>query len=204
MTIHVTPIPSTIEFAAPSFTLTTANAAGSATTAVASDSNLLAFDTTVPTSISTSTVSASTGSATTAPRRDHVHGSTAVAGAATEAEMVAATSTTVNATPGRTQYHPGVAKAICKIAANGESYDVAYNISAVHDLGVGDRHIHLTTAFSSTDWVVQCTAGDDMAAVARADVPSTTNSINVATYRWSGSAMENYDLTTYFSAFGTQ
>lgn len=40
MTIHVTPIPSTISFVAPSFTLGGANAAGSAKTAVASDSTI--------------------------------------------------------------------------------------------------------------------------------------------------------------------
>jgi len=204
MTIHVTPIPSTIELAAPAFTLTTANSAGSATTAVSSNSDLLVFDTTVPTSISTSTVAASTGTSTVAPRRDHVHGSTGVAVAATEAEMEAASSATLYVSPGRTQYHPGVAKACCKIASDGASFDAAYNISAVHDLGTGDRHIHMTTAFSSTDWVPMASCGGDDAATARADEPLNADSVNVITYRWSGSAMVRYDLTTYFAAFGTQ
>ena len=48
MTINVTPIPRLIDLAAPAFTLGTANAAGSALTAVASDATLLAFDTTDP------------------------------------------------------------------------------------------------------------------------------------------------------------
>ena len=55
--------------AAPAFTLGTANAAGSAETAVASDSTLLAFDTTLPSAVGT----AATGSAVVAVRRDHVH-----------------------------------------------------------------------------------------------------------------------------------
>ena len=72
MSISVTPIPSLIDLAAPAFTLGTANAAGSAATAVARDSTLLAFDTTIPADIisGTSTV----GSATVTARRDHVHG----------------------------------------------------------------------------------------------------------------------------------
>ena len=73
MSIHVTPIPRLIDLAAPAFTLGTANAAGSAETAVASDSTLLVFDTTVPESVATSSA---VGSATVAPRRDHVHAGT--------------------------------------------------------------------------------------------------------------------------------
>jgi len=71
MGIQVTPIPQLIELAVPAFTLGLANTAGSATTAVASDSALLAFDTTLPANIGTS---GATGSATVAVRRDHVHG----------------------------------------------------------------------------------------------------------------------------------
>jgi hypothetical protein len=70
MSINVTPIPRLIDLAAPAFTLGTANAAGSAVTAVASDATLLAFDTTDPAAVAASAV---VGTATTAPRRDHVH-----------------------------------------------------------------------------------------------------------------------------------
>lgn len=70
MTIHVTPIPQLVELAAPSFTLGTANAAGSAATAVASDSTLLVFDSVDPLAVAASAV---VGTAVTAPRRDHVH-----------------------------------------------------------------------------------------------------------------------------------
>jgi len=72
MSIVVTPIPRLIDLAAPSFTLGTANAAGSAVTAVASDSTLLAFDTTLPDAI-TYSQSGATGSATVVSRRDHAH-----------------------------------------------------------------------------------------------------------------------------------
>ena len=77
MPIHVTPIPRLTQLVAPAYTLGTANAAGSAITAVASDSTLLVYDTTIPAVISASGGSSATGSATVSARRDHVHGSTA-------------------------------------------------------------------------------------------------------------------------------
>jgi hypothetical protein len=57
--------------AAPAFTLGTANAAGDAITAVASNSTLLAFDATVPAVAYAPSPLA--GSATVSARRDHVH-----------------------------------------------------------------------------------------------------------------------------------
>ncbi|MBR58325.1 MAG: hypothetical protein CMH54_09925 [Myxococcales bacterium] len=72
MSINVTPIPRLIDLATPDFTLGTANEAGSAETAVSSNSTLLAFDTTVPSTIAVA--SAATGVATVAARRDHTHG----------------------------------------------------------------------------------------------------------------------------------
>ena len=72
MSISVTPIPRLIDLAAPAFTLGTANAAGSAATAVASDSTLLAFDTTLPDAIQNGQ-SGAAGSAGTSARRDHSH-----------------------------------------------------------------------------------------------------------------------------------
>lgn len=72
MTIHVTPIPSTLELAAPSFTLGTSNAAGDTLTPVASNSTLLVFDTTEPASAEYG-ASVAVGSATVVSRRDHAH-----------------------------------------------------------------------------------------------------------------------------------
>jgi len=80
MSISVTPIPRLIDLAAPAFTLGTANAAGTAATAVASDATLLAFDAVAPANVAASAV---VGSATVSSRRDHVHvGSTATSTAA--------------------------------------------------------------------------------------------------------------------------
>ena len=55
--------------AAPALTLGTANSAGGASTGFATNSTILAFDTTVPASVSVN----ATGSASVASRRDHVH-----------------------------------------------------------------------------------------------------------------------------------
>jgi hypothetical protein len=72
MTIHVTPIPKLTEFATPNLTLTTANAAGAAstTTTIRSDASILTYDTTSPAAVA---VEAAVGSASTAARRDHQH-----------------------------------------------------------------------------------------------------------------------------------
>ena len=73
MGISVTPIPRLTVLTAPAFTLGTVNTAGSAITAVASDSTLLTFDGTTPAAVSGT---GAVGSAVVAARRDHVHAST--------------------------------------------------------------------------------------------------------------------------------
>ena len=73
MTIHVTPIPSTIDLTTPAFVLGTTNTAGDASTAIASDSSLALFNTGVGSTI----VSAATGTAGVvdfSSRQDHTHG----------------------------------------------------------------------------------------------------------------------------------
>ena len=70
MSINVTPIPRLTTFGTPGFTLGITNSGGDSQIAVASNSTLLAYDTTLPATISTS---GATGSAVTSARRDHVH-----------------------------------------------------------------------------------------------------------------------------------
>jgi hypothetical protein len=146
MTIHVTPIPQLIELAAPAFTLGTANAAGAAATAVASNSTLLTFDTTLPAATGTAAV----GTSTVAPRRDHVHASSI---AATQAEMEAGSSTATFVSPGRTQYHPAVAKAYAAIDNGGALETGSYNIASVTDTGTGNRTVVFDVDFSAVLYV---------------------------------------------------
>lgn len=73
--------------------------------------------------------------------------------AATQAEMEAASSTTVYAPPGRAHFHPAVAKAWCKWDVAG-TVGASRNVSSVTDNGTGDWTVNFTTAFSSVDYAV--------------------------------------------------
>lgn len=87
---------------------------------------------------------------------------TALAGntaAASQAEMEAATSTTVMVTPGRTQYHPGVAKAWLVYNGSSGSILASSNVASVTKNGTGDYTINFTTAFSSANYTVVGTCG---------------------------------------------
>lgn len=71
--------------------------------------------------------------------------------AATQAEMEAASSTTVFATPGRTQYHPGVAKCWGNFDWAGGT-NASHNITSTTDSGVGRVTVTIATDFSSAAW----------------------------------------------------
>jgi len=74
--------------------------------------------------------------------------------AASQAEMEAATSNTVAATPGRTQYHPGVAKAWVNFNGTGTvAIADSYNVTSIDDNGTGDYTINFTNAMSSANYV---------------------------------------------------
>jgi hypothetical protein len=77
MSINVTPIPRLIDLATPALTLGTANTAGSAETAISSNSTLLVFDAVTPAAVA---ASGAVGSATVTARRDHVHAGTTASG----------------------------------------------------------------------------------------------------------------------------
>ena len=149
MTISVTPIPRLTSFGAPSFTLGLTNSAGDSDIAVASNSTLLAFDATVPTTIADG--SAATGSATVSARRDHDHGYTATA-AATQAEEEAGSSTAAFTSPGRQQYHPSAAK-MAGTAADDGTLETAsdYNVTSVAKTGTGIYVWTVATDFSGVD-----------------------------------------------------
>jgi hypothetical protein len=78
--------------------------------------------------------------------------------AATQAEMEAATSNTVAATPSNTQYHPGVAKAWLHAAGDGLSITASYNITSITDTGTGIINVTLATDFSDNTYNVCGTA----------------------------------------------
>jgi len=75
---------------------------------------------------------------------------TYIGSAASQAEMEAASSNTVFATPGRTQYHPGVAKVWCQFEQDSAHGIIAsYNMTSMTDGGgVGDSDALWATDFS--------------------------------------------------------
>ena len=74
--------------------------------------------------------------------------------AASQAEMEAASSNTVFATPGRTQNHPGVAKFWVQYNGVNGTVVTSYNVTSVSDDGVGDHTVTIATDFSGADWCV--------------------------------------------------
>tara|TARA_R110000787_G_scaffold128304_1_gene240016 strand:+ start:710 stop:1498 length:789 start_codon:yes stop_codon:yes gene_type:complete len=104
MAINVTPIPKLAGFAAPAFTLGTANAAGDARTTIASNSTLLAFDVTAPAAVGVAAV----GTAVTAPRRDHSHAGVTGAGTVVDDAITRFNGTGGSALQGYTSLSPTV------------------------------------------------------------------------------------------------
>lgn len=73
---------------------------------------------------------------------------------ASQAQMESASATDVYVTPGRTQYHPGVAKAWVNFNGTGTpAVNVSHNVdSSITDHGTGEYTISFTTDFSSANY----------------------------------------------------
>lgn len=82
-----------------------------------------------------------------------------VPSAATQAEMEAASSTSVYVSPGREKYHPGVAKAWACITWSGAtpSLSAGYGVASITDVSIGRVRLTFSTAFSSANYAVQAT-----------------------------------------------
>ena len=78
---------------------------------------------------------------------------------ATQAELEAAASLTQLVTPGRTQYHPGVAKAwgFVTVSGGAPALTAGHNITSVTDGGPGIISPQFTTAMSSVNYAVVAT-----------------------------------------------
>ena len=122
------------------------------------------------TSAAPGTVAASGGGTTNFLRADGTWATppdTTGLSAATQAEMEAASSTTVAATPGRTQYHPGTAKAWVRFNLSA-TIASSYNVSSVTDVAVGRWSVNFTTAFSSAGGYCGVAMGGDQSSVPEA------------------------------------
>jgi len=178
MAINVTPIPRLTVLAAPAFTLGTANAAGNAITAVASNSTLLAFNATLPDAI-TFGQSGAVGSAVLPPRLDHSHA------------MVA--DPTIAA--------PGVSKAWAKVATAGTSFNAVYGFSGVSKPATGRRTLTLTTAMSTANWsAVTDVNASGSGVYSQVDVTAATT-VDIYIYNTSHAATDN---STMIACYGEQ
>lgn len=108
---------------------------------------------------------------------------------ASAAEMETATNLTAAVTPGRTQFHPGVAKAWAYITVAGGTPTLvtSHNIASITDTSAGNITINLTTAFSSANYVAVANAmsssGD--AVSANVKIGQTASSFIVRTFNTS-------------------
>lgn len=132
---------------------------------------------------------------------------------AAQSDMETGTSTTTLVTPGRTQYHPGVAKAWAKVTVSGSTpvLTVGYNVSSVTDNSPGETTLNLTTAFSSSNYAVVCSVLNSSTGgqVEGAEVVSqTTTAIRIRTFTATSSSnadKSNADNLTFFvAAYGDQ
>jgi len=71
---------------------------------------------------------------------------------ASQAQMEAASSTTVAVTPAVAQYHPSAAK--CWIKCTRTTNQASYNVASISDLGTGSVQVTMTTSFSSANYAV--------------------------------------------------
>jgi len=152
MSIQVTPIPRLTVLAVPAFTLGTSNAAGSATTAVSSDSTLLAFDGTDPDAI-TFGQSAVVGVATVASRRDHAHAMATETTGATQVQMEAETDVDAFVPPDLVKYSPGVAKVWFK-HVHFTTVPASYNVTSVANNSTGVYTVTIANDMSSVNYCI--------------------------------------------------
>ena len=130
--------------------------------------------------IATARLGSGSASATTFLRGDQTWDLPGGISAATQAEMEAGSSNTVGATPGRTQYHPGVAKAWAIFTPPDTTIDASYNMASITDEGVGQFTYNFTTAFSSANyayvmgWRFAVNARRTMSEASNVTVRSTT------------------------------
>lgn len=121
---------------------------------------------------------------------------------ASQAEMETASDTTKAVTPGRTQHHPGVAKAWVVFNGTGTPAIIgSYNATSITDNDVGNWTVNLTTAFSSTNYSFLC-GGDTGGTVESTPTGKAVGSFNVFAY---DGALAAADLThVCVCAFGDQ
>lgn len=80
--------------------------------------------------------------------------------AATQAEMEAASSTAVFVSPGRTHFHPGVAKVWVSWTGNSTTINESYNMTSIADTAIGIADGTIGTDFAAATWCGQVSIDD--------------------------------------------
>ncbi len=116
--------------------------------------------------------------------------------AATQAQMEAASSNAVAATPGNIKWHPGVSKAWIKCDAAG-NINASMNVSSIVDNGSGDVTVNLTTAFSSTNYSISPGSLSSGASRPVVVIAQNTNSFRLQCHDASGATS---DPTAFYAS----
>jgi len=129
----------------------------------------------------------------------------ASATAATQAQMEAASSNAVFATPLNTNFSPGVAKAWLKCDAAG-AIQVSHNITSITDTATGQVTVTLNTDFSSADYIILCTAessnGNPRILQSSSNTVPTAGAFLISSFNVAGTLA---DSSNYYAAcFGDQ
>jgi len=128
--------------------------------------------------------------------------------AATQAEQETGTSIAVAVTPGRQQFHKSAAKFWIKATFTGASVadTVSYNVTSITYTSVGRVQITIDDDFSSADWCVLATTGDNVGTgnPTHADQDTGTamaaGTVDIAVLNH-GAALENPDIL-YVAGYG--
>lgn len=128
------------------------------------------------------------------------------ASVATQAQMESASATDVVATPGRLKYHPGIAKAVgyFTYTAGTPSAALNYGFSTITDDNTGTVTIGLSTAMSSTNYVVVATACTSGTVISEVDTARTTTSFQLIITRESAGSLTATDRNFHVAVFGDQ
>lgn len=124
--------------------------------------------------------------------------------------MEAATDTSKFVTPGRDQYHPGVAKCHAYITVSGgtPSLVTSYNITSIADTGVGLCTVTIATDFADANWTFLGGAlANDTSSTVRFTAESTTSAKAAGSVRLVGwqAAVGTADPPSYsFAGYGIQ
>lgn len=126
---------------------------------------------------------------------------------ATQTEMEAASSTTVGASPGTVQYHPGVAKMWAYVTVSGGTPTLAasHNVTSITDTAAGRVTVTIATDFSSSNYAAVASAmtASGAARAAQIETGQAAGSLIVRTFDTSaGTDTDNINLAVV--AFGDQ